>query len=167
MNYGRTDMERSWTTAHSVTSPGSEGVIDPDGLAHGLFAGPLRLRVFFGDVADDRLDLVGGARLALLPAAALCLAVAHACLRSTMRARVPATVHEDATGRLQSVTAERNPRYHALISAFHALTGVPVILNTSFNIMGKPILHTAEDAILMFYTSGLDALVIEDWLLVK
>ncbi|MBN9454595.1 MAG: carbamoyltransferase [Bosea sp.] len=87
--------------------------------------------------------------------------------RKAVRNRVPAVVHEDATGRLQSVTAERNPRYHALISAFHDLTGVPVILNTSFNIMGKPILHTAEDAILMFYTSGLDALVIEDWLLVK
>ncbi len=87
--------------------------------------------------------------------------------KEAVRARVPAVVHEDGTGRLQSVTAERNPRYHALISAFHDLTGVPVILNTSFNIMGKPILHSAEDAILMFYTSGLDALVIEDWLLVK
>lgn len=87
--------------------------------------------------------------------------------KQAMRKRVPAVVHEDATGRLQSVTAERNPRYHALIQAFHALTGVPVVLNTSFNIMGKPILHTAEDAILMFYTSGLDALVVEDWLLVK
>lgn len=87
--------------------------------------------------------------------------------KEAVRERVPAVVHEDGTGRLQSVTAERNPRYHALISAFHALTGVPVLLNTSFNIMGKPILHTSEDAILMFYTSGLDALVIEDWLLVK
>lgn len=87
--------------------------------------------------------------------------------KEAVRERVPAVVHEDATGRLQSVTAQRNPRYHALISAFHALTGVPVILNTSFNIMGRPILHTAEDAILMFYTSGLDALVVEDWLLVK
>lgn len=87
--------------------------------------------------------------------------------KEAVRERVPAVVHEDATGRLQSVTAERNPRYHALISAFHDLTGVPVILNTSFNIMGKPILHTAEDAILMFYTSGLDALVCEDWLLMK
>lgn len=87
--------------------------------------------------------------------------------KDAVRHHVPAVVHEDGTGRLQSVTAERNPRYHALISAFHELTGVPVILNTSFNIMGKPILHTAEDAILMFYTSGLDALVIEDWLLVK
>lgn len=84
-----------------------------------------------------------------------------------VRSAVPAVVHEDGTGRLQSVTAERNPRYHALIEAFHALTGVPVLLNTSFNIMGKPILHASEDAILMFYTSGLDALVVEDWLLVK
>lgn len=87
--------------------------------------------------------------------------------KDAVRHRVPAVVHEDSTGRLQSVTPERNPRYHALITEFHALTGVPVILNTSFNIMGKPILHTAEDAILMFYTSGLDALVVEDWLLVK
>jgi carbamoyltransferase len=87
--------------------------------------------------------------------------------KEAVRSHVPAVVHEDGTGRLQSVTAQRNPRYHALISAFHARTGVPVILNTSFNVMGKPILHTAEDAILMFYTSGLDALVVEDWLLVK
>lgn len=87
--------------------------------------------------------------------------------KDAVRIRVPAVVHEDATGRLQSVTAQRNPRYHALIKAFYDLTGVPVLLNTSFNIMGKPILHTAEDAILMFYTSGLDALVVEDWLLVK
>lgn len=87
--------------------------------------------------------------------------------KEAVRQRVPAVVHEDGTGRLQSVTSERNPRYHALISAFHALTGVPVILNTSFNVMGKPILHTTEDAVLMFYTTGLDALVVEDWLLVK
>ncbi|MGY2052076.1 carbamoyltransferase family protein [Methylobacterium sp. JK268] len=87
--------------------------------------------------------------------------------REAMRDRVPAVVHEDGTGRLQSVTAERNPAYAALIDAFAALTGVPILLNTSFNVMGKPILHTAEDAILMFYTTGLDALVVEDWLLVK
>ena len=87
--------------------------------------------------------------------------------RAELRDRVPAVVHEDGTGRLQSVTAERNPRYHALIEAFRQRTGVPVILNTSFNVMGKPILHTAEDAILMFYTTGLDALVVGDWLLTK
>ncbi|MFE1603073.1 carbamoyltransferase family protein [Methylobacterium sp. ID0610] len=87
--------------------------------------------------------------------------------REAVRGRVPAVVHEDGTGRLQSVTRERNPAYAALIEAFAARTGVPILLNTSFNVMGKPILHTAEDAILMFYTTGLDAIVVEDWLLVK
>jgi carbamoyltransferase len=87
--------------------------------------------------------------------------------REEVRGRVPAVVHEDGTGRLQSVTAERNPLYAALIRAFGRRTGVPILLNTSFNVMGKPILHTAEDAILMFYTTGLDAIVVEDWLLTK
>ena len=87
--------------------------------------------------------------------------------RQDKRALVPAVVHKDGTGRLQTVTAAGNPDYHALISAFHQLTGVPLLLNTSFNIMGKPILHTAEDAILMFHTTGLDAVVVEDYLLVK
>ncbi len=87
--------------------------------------------------------------------------------RPEVRDRVPAVVHEDGTGRLQSVTDERNPAYAALIRAFAERTGVPILLNTSFNVMGKPILHTAEDAILMFSTTGLDAVVIEDWILMK
>lgn len=87
--------------------------------------------------------------------------------REEKRALVPAVVHEDGTGRLQSVRRAWNPRFHALIEAFDRLTGMPVLLNTSFNIMGKPILHTAEDALLMFHTTGIDALVVEDWILVK
>ena len=87
--------------------------------------------------------------------------------RESQRGRVPAVVHADGTGRLQSVTPERNPRYAALIAAFAERTGVPILLNTSFNVMGKPILHTAEDAILMFHTTGLDALVVEDWIMEK
>jgi carbamoyltransferase len=87
--------------------------------------------------------------------------------RPEVRQRVPAVVHEDFTGRLQSVTEEINPRYHALISAFYGLTGVPMLLNTSFNVMGKPIVHSVEDAIAVFATSGLDALVINDYLIEK
>ncbi|WP_342149258.1 carbamoyltransferase [Methylorubrum sp. SB2] len=87
--------------------------------------------------------------------------------REEVRDRVPAVVHADGTGRLQSVTPQRNPRYAALIAAFAELSGVPILLNTSFNVMGKPILHTAEDAILMFTTTGLDAIVVEDWILTK
>ena len=87
--------------------------------------------------------------------------------RADKRALVPAVVHEDGTGRLQCVNRERNPHFSMLIEAFKSITGVPILLNTSFNVMGKPILHTTEDALLMFYTCGLDALIIEDWLLVK
>jgi carbamoyltransferase len=81
--------------------------------------------------------------------------------------RVPGVVHVDQTGRLQTVTAEENPRYHQLISRFHELTGVPILLNTSFNVMGKPIAHSVEDAISVFYTSGIDLLVIEDHIIAK
>lgn len=81
--------------------------------------------------------------------------------------KVPGVVHVDGTGRLQSVRREYNPRFYELISAFHALTGVPLLLNTSFNVMGKPIVHSVEDAVAVFFTSGLDALVLGDRLFVK
>jgi len=84
-----------------------------------------------------------------------------------VRARVPAVVHVDGTGRLQTVKREWNARFHALIEAFHRLTNVPLLLNTSFNIMGKPMVHTVEDALAVFFTTGMDALVIEDYLLEK
>lgn len=81
--------------------------------------------------------------------------------------RVPAVVHEDGTGRLQSVKRSWNERYYLLIQEFYQLTGVPLLLNTSFNVMGKPIIHTVEDALSVFYTSGLDAMVIGDTLFEK
>lgn len=79
--------------------------------------------------------------------------------------RVPAAVHKDGTGRLQTVTAALNPRFHHLISRFHARTGVPLILNTSLNVMGKPMVHSVEDALTVFFTTGLDALVIGNYLI--
>jgi carbamoyltransferase len=87
--------------------------------------------------------------------------------RESVREKVPAIVHVNATGRLQSVRREWNEKYYNLIRAFHELTGVPMLLNTSFNIMGKPIIHSVEDALGLFFTTGLDALVIEDCLIVK
>jgi len=81
--------------------------------------------------------------------------------------RVPAVVHIDRTGRLQSVKKEWNERFYELIQAFYDLTGVPILLNTSFNVMGKPIIHSVEDAIVVFFTTGLDALVIEDYIIEK
>ncbi len=81
--------------------------------------------------------------------------------------QVPAVVHVDGTGRLQTVKAAWNPLFHRLLSAFHQHSGVPVLLNTSFNVMGKPIVHGVEDAVAVFMSSGLDALVLGDFLFTK
>lgn len=81
--------------------------------------------------------------------------------------KVPAVVHVDGTGRLQTVRKEWNEKYHQLITAFHELTGVPVVLNTSFNVMGKPIIHSFNDALTVFFNSGLDALVVNDYIIYK
>jgi carbamoyltransferase len=83
------------------------------------------------------------------------------------KTRVPGVVHVDGTGRLQSVTEQLNPRYYRLIKAFYQLTGIPVLLNTSFNVMGKPIVDSVEDAVGVFQTSGLDLLVVENSVFIK
>ncbi|MCK4608146.1 MAG: carbamoyltransferase [Gammaproteobacteria bacterium] len=81
--------------------------------------------------------------------------------------KVPGVVHVDGTGRLQSVKSELNPRYYKLIDEFYKITGVPILLNTSFNVMGKPIIHSVEDAVATFLTSGIDLLVIDDQIFYK
>lgn len=70
--------------------------------------------------------------------------------------------HVDRTGRLQSVTRDVNPAFHALLAAFHRKTGLPILLNTSFNVMGRPMVHDIEDAIGVFMTSDLDLLVLKN-----
>jgi carbamoyltransferase len=87
--------------------------------------------------------------------------------REEVKQRVAGVVHVNGTGRLQTVKREWNEKYYALIRAFAELTGVPMLLNTSFNVMGKPIVHSVEDALAVFFTSGLDALVIDDSMLLK
>lgn len=80
---------------------------------------------------------------------------------------VPGVVHENKTGRLQTVKREWNEKFYLLLSEFNKITNVPILLNTSFNVMGKPIVHSFEDAIAVFFTSGLDALVIGDVVIEK
>ncbi|HKR01706.1 MAG TPA: carbamoyltransferase C-terminal domain-containing protein [Pyrinomonadaceae bacterium] len=81
--------------------------------------------------------------------------------------RVPAVVHVDGTGRLQTVTPEANNRFYELVKSFQEATGVPVVLNTSFNVMGEPIVETPEDAINCLLNSGLDCCVFEDCVVLK
>ena len=79
-------------------------------------------------------------------------------VRAEKQAIIPAVSHM-GTARVQSVRRDANPLYHRLIERFGELTGVPVLLNTSFNIKGEPIVNTPQNAIDTFLTSGLDALV--------
>ncbi len=76
------------------------------------------------------------------------------------RSEIPAVTHVDYSARLQTVHAETNPRFHALISAFKAKTGCPVLVNTSFNVRGEPIVCTPEDAFRCFMGSEIESLAV-------
>jgi carbamoyltransferase len=83
------------------------------------------------------------------------------------KAEAPAIVHVDGSARPQLVRRETNATFHALISAFDRLTGVPIVLNTSFNRAGEPIVCTPSDAVRSFASSGLDALVIGPFIVTR
>jgi carbamoyltransferase len=83
------------------------------------------------------------------------------------RSRLPAITHVDGTARLQTVDRDVNPKFHDLLLEFGELSGVPVLLNTSFNIMGEPIIESPYDAIRCFYSTGLDYLVMGNYILGK
>jgi carbamoyltransferase len=80
---------------------------------------------------------------------------------------LPAVTHVDSTARIQTVSEKDNPLYYLLLKCFHDQTGCPVLLNTSFNVMGEPIVCTPQDAINTFLKSGLDYLVIGNFIINK
>ncbi len=81
--------------------------------------------------------------------------------------RIPAVKHIDGTARIQTINRSQNPAYYDLLAAFERRTGVPVLVNTSFNTRSEPIVCTPRDAVESFWTSPLDALVIGSFLLEK
>jgi carbamoyltransferase len=83
------------------------------------------------------------------------------------RERLPAITHVDGTARLQTVSSTGSPRYHRLLKEFGRLSGVPVLLNTSFNIMDQPIVESPVDALRCFFSTGLDVLAIGDFIVDK
>jgi carbamoyltransferase len=83
------------------------------------------------------------------------------------RDKIPAIVHVDGTARVQTVTEESSPRLYRLLKEFDALTGVPVLVNTSFNVKGEPIVETPKDAMECFLTTGIHYLAIHDLLISK
>jgi len=88
-------------------------------------------------------------------------------VRPEWRDRIPAIVHVDGTARVQTVREATNPMLYRLLKEFEALTGVPVLINTSFNIKGEPIVETPQDAVNCFLTTGIDHLVIHDTVVSK
>ncbi|MGH7816576.1 MAG: carbamoyltransferase C-terminal domain-containing protein, partial [Candidatus Binatia bacterium] len=83
------------------------------------------------------------------------------------KARLPAITHVDGSARLQTVRRDTSPLYYRLIEKFGAATGVPVVLNTSFNLRGEPIVTSPADALKTFYNSGLDFLVLGHFIVEK
>ncbi|TDI90636.1 MAG: hypothetical protein E2O72_03700 [Candidatus Dadabacteria bacterium] len=88
-------------------------------------------------------------------------------VREDKRDILPAVTHVDGTGRLQTVRKDLNPKYHKLIETFGDATGVPVLLNTSFNLKGEPVVNTPAEAFSSFSASGMDLLVLGNYLVTK
>ena len=84
-----------------------------------------------------------------------------------IRSEIPAVTHIDFSARLQTVHRETNPRFHQLLEAFDAKTGCPVLVNTSFNVRGEPIVCSPADAYRCFMRTEMDCLVVENYLLLK
>jgi carbamoyltransferase len=88
-------------------------------------------------------------------------------VRPEKAAEIPAVRHVDGTARVQTVSREDAPGFHAVIDAFYRRSGVPIVVNTSFNTRGEPIVCTPEDALACYFTTALDALAIGPFLLRK
>ncbi|MCL2253055.1 MAG: hypothetical protein FWC09_01300 [Lachnospiraceae bacterium] len=80
---------------------------------------------------------------------------------------IPSVTHVDGTGRLQTVIKELAPRYYQLIESFYDITGIPIVLNTSFNVKGEPIVETPADAIRCFLGTNFDELYIHNYVIHK
>src|SRR5262249_33850802 len=83
------------------------------------------------------------------------------------RDKIPAIVHVDGTARVQTVRRDQNERLYELLEEFDAITGVPVLLNTSLNVKGEPIVETPADALACFLGTGIDYLALHDMLIAK
>jgi len=88
-------------------------------------------------------------------------------VRPEWREKIPAVLHVDGTARVQTIRQDQNERLYRLLKEFDAITGVPLLLNTSFNVKGEPIVETPEDAIHCFLTTGIDYLILHDMLMAK
>jgi carbamoyltransferase len=115
-------------------------------------------RPFAPSVLEERAACLFDDRISAQEPTKFMLMVAE--VKSGEQARIPAVTHVDGTGRLQTVCESSNPLYHRLISGFEQASGVPVVLNTSFNLRGEPIVNTPAEAFSTFMRSDMDMLVL-------
>ena len=80
---------------------------------------------------------------------------------------IPSVAHIDNSSRVQTLTKDHNPRFYTLIEEFSKITGIPVVMNTSLNVKGEPIVETPEDAMKLFHESDVNLLVINDKMYIK
>ena len=121
------------------------------------FEGESPYMLMVADVAKERCRTMGAEEDTLFGIAKLNVA----------RSEIPAVTHVDYSARIQTVAKETNPRFWALLDAFEARTGCPVLINTSFNVRGEPIVMTTEDAYRCFMRTGIDTLVVENHVFLK
>ena len=88
-------------------------------------------------------------------------------VREEHRSKLPAITHTDGSARIQTVTKKQNARYHLFLKELEKLTGYPVVMNTSFNDVGEPIVQSPKDAVRCFFATGFDVLAIGDFLVEK
>ena len=88
-------------------------------------------------------------------------------IKKNLQKYIPGVVHKDGTARLQTVLKENNYKFYKLIEEFYKISKIPMVINTSLNYKGDPICCSIEDAIKTFYLSGLDAIIINNYLLEK
>ena len=84
-----------------------------------------------------------------------------------LRSKIPAVTHINYSARVQTIQKRMNPKFHSLISSFNQITGCPILVNTSMNVRGEPIVCTPSDAYKLFMSTGLDIIVIENCILYK
>lgn len=124
-------------------------------------------RPFAPSVLTEKASLYFDVEESVPPAHPECFMLSIAPVRENYRLKLPAITHVDGTARLQRVHREANPLYYNLIEAVGIRTGIPMVLNTSFNLRGEPIVCTPQDALATFSFSDIDALVIDKMIIRK
>ncbi len=112
-----------------------------------------------GEKAHEIFDIKKGKKIEFMEKAIM--------VKNNWKKKIPAVTHIDGTARVQTVFENYNPKFYKLIKEFYKLTNVPVIVNTSFNLNGEPIVENPSDAIRTFHTCGLDVLVLGEYIIEK